>query len=81
MQLYFIWCIWCGNCNPHEPSALVHLVRYLCFNLVHLVRELLPSRALARISLDRGSLVAGPELTEGVVEHYRGPVLEEQPHC
>ena len=49
-------------------------------HLVHLVRELQPSRALAGISLDKWSYLAGTELTAGVVEHYRGPVLEEQPH-
>jgi len=41
-------------------------------HLVHLVRELQPSRALASISLDRWSRLAGPESSEGVVEHYRG---------
>jgi hypothetical protein len=48
-------------------------------HLVHLVRELLPSRALASISLDRWSRLAGPESSEGVVEHYRGSIREGQP--
>ena len=48
-------------------------------HLVHLVRVLQPSRALASISLDRWSRLAGPESSEGVVEHYRGSIREGQP--
>ena len=43
------------------------------------MRELQPSRALASISLDRWSLLAGPESSEGVVEHYLGSIREGQP--
>ena len=44
-------------------SAQLHNMTLV--HLVHLVRELLPSRALASISLDRWSRLAGPESSEG----------------
>jgi hypothetical protein len=40
-----------------------------------------PSRALANISLDKWSYLAGPELTEGVVEHSEVQSLRGNPNA
>ena len=68
----------CASAGPSEPTAPLE---FGAFGAVTLT--LTSPRRPGGISLDRWSLLAGPELTEGVVEHYRGSIraLRDNPNA